>query len=54
MEEGEHGAGCFVDDVPDQVERVIGALPERHERYVGVLAAGRLADLVGPGARGER
>ena len=44
-EQRDHGTGCFVDDLGDQVERVLGAQAEPDERDVGVLSRRYGADL---------
>ena len=44
-EQRDHRAGGLVDDLRDQLERVLGAEPEPDERDVGVLSRGHRADL---------
>ena len=45
FEQGDHGAGGFVDDLRDQLERVLGAGAETDERHVGSLLPCDLTDL---------
>ena len=45
-EQGDHRAGRRVDDLRDQLERMLGAQPKTDERDVGVLPRSHRADLL--------
>ena len=45
MDQDDHRAGGLLDDLLDQVERVLGALAEPDERDVGSLPGGHRADV---------
>ena len=53
VEKGDHGAGGFVDDLADHLERVFGALAEGDKRDVGMFLAGGGADLLDIDAGGD-
>ena len=46
VEQDDHRAGGLAHDLVDQLERVLGALPEPDERDVGPLPGGHRADVV--------
>jgi hypothetical protein len=45
VQQHDHGARGFADDLVDQSERVLGALTESEERDVGSFAGGHCADV---------
>ena len=44
-EQRDHRAGRFVDDLRDQLERVLGAQPQPDQRHVGMLPRRHRTDL---------
>ena len=46
MEQDDHRAGRFTNDLVDQGECVLGALSEADERNIGALSGGRRADVL--------
>jgi hypothetical protein len=45
VEEDDHGARCFPNDLVDQLQRVLRAVPEAHQRDVGTLPGGDRSDV---------